>query len=140
MPDTLKIGLPLLAVFGSLCGFFIWQLVSRLRSLASGIAAEGRCVRCYSTENTDRETVWHHVYGFTTREGQYVEFEEDAMLMEVGQVVTIHYRSANPASSATTVGIEGTWSPLIINIFSILILGFFALMGVMMVWDGISNL
>ncbi|WP_143587573.1 hypothetical protein [Streptomyces alboverticillatus] len=73
MNEALTMGLLFLAVFGSFCGFLTWQLVSRLLSLFGGIAVEGRCVRRYSAESSDNGTSWHHVYGFTTRDGRYVE-------------------------------------------------------------------
>ncbi|MBH1937672.1 DUF3592 domain-containing protein [Streptomyces sp. AV19] len=136
MTTPLIIGLLLLAAFGSFCGFLTWQLVGRLRSLVSGIAVEGRCVRRYSTESSENGTQWHHVYGFTTEDGRYVEFEEDALFMAQGQVVTVRYRPGNPARSATVMGRGGAWSPLFGQLFGICVTGMFSLLGVVFVWIG----
>ncbi|MEV4506678.1 DUF3592 domain-containing protein [Streptomyces klenkii] len=139
MNQALTIGLLVLAAFGSFCGFLTWQLVSRLLSLFRGISVQGRCVRRYSTESSDNGTSWHHVYGFTTQDGQYVEFEEDAMFMAQGQTVTVHYRASNPVRSATVMGRGGAWSPLFGQLFGIFVTGMFTLLGVAFVWIGISK-
>ncbi|MBZ6475284.1 DUF3592 domain-containing protein [Streptomyces griseocarneus] len=136
MNEALTMGLLVLAVFGSGCAFLTWQLVGRLLSLFGGIAVEGRCVRRYSTESSENGTQWHHVYGFTTQEGQYVEFEEDAMFMAQGQVVTVRYRPAKPARSATIMGRGGAWSPLFGQLLGIFVTGMFTLLGVIWVWVG----
>lgn len=127
-------GLLILAAFGTFCGFLTWRLVSRLRSVVSGTAVEGRCVRRYSTESSDGGSNWHHVYGFTTLEGQYIEFEEDTLLMAQGQAVTVRYRPGNPARSATVMGRGGAWSPLFGQLFGIAVTGSFTLLGVLFVW------
>ncbi|MET8685081.1 hypothetical protein ABZV77_12775 [Streptomyces sp. NPDC004732] len=41
-------------------------------------------------------TYWHHVHGFTTLDGQYIEFEEDAVVLVQGYPVTVRYRPSNP--------------------------------------------
>lgn len=129
----LWVGLAILAAFGSFCGYLTWQLTGRLRSVVSGIAVGGLCVRRYRTEGSDGGSTWHHVYGFTTVDGQYVEFEEDALFMEQGQAVTVRYRPGNPARSATVMGSGGAWSPLFGHLFGILIAGAFTLLGILFV-------
>ncbi|MFD9488679.1 DUF3592 domain-containing protein [Streptomyces sp. NPDC059991] len=126
-------GLTILATFGSFCGCLTWQLTGRLHSVISGNAVEGRCVRRYWTEGSDGGSTWRHVHGFTTVDGQYVEFEEDALFMEQGQSVTVRYRPGNPARSATVMGRGGAWSPLFGHLFGILITGAFTLLGILFV-------
>lgn len=135
----LWMGLLLLATFGSFCGFLVWRLTERLRSVVSGTAVEGRCVRRYATESSDGGTSWHHVYGFTTVDGQYVEFEEDALLMAQGQAVTVRYRPGAPARSATVMGRGGAWSPLFGHLFGVLVTGSFTLLGALFVWLGFDG-
>ncbi|MFD7616079.1 DUF3592 domain-containing protein [Streptomyces sp. NPDC059802] len=131
----------LLATFGVLCGFLVRQLAGRLRSLLGGLVAEGVCVRRYSSEDSEGNTHWHHVYGFTTADGRYVEFEEDALLMAQGQAVTVRYRlGKNPAHTATVMGQGGAWSPLFGQLFGIGVSGCFTLLGLLFVWLGVGEL
>ncbi|GAA3709627.1 DUF3592 domain-containing protein [Streptomyces sp. NEAU-PBA10] len=131
----------LLATFGVLCGFLVRQLVGRLRSLFGGLVADGVCVRRYSSEGSEGNTYWHHVYGFTTADGRYVEFEEDALLMPQGQAVTVRYRlGKNPARTATVMGRGGAWSPLFGQLFGIFVSGCFAAFGVLSLWLGVEEL
>ncbi len=130
----LLLGILLLAACGTGCAYLSWQLMNRLRSVFSGIAVKGRCVRRYSTDSTDNGTQWHHVHGFTTLEGQYVEFEEDVMLLAEGDSLTVRYRSESPVLSATVIGPGGAWSPLFGQLFAVAITGMFALIGLLMVW------
>ncbi|MEU8887171.1 DUF3592 domain-containing protein [Streptomyces sp. NPDC048442] len=139
--EMLGFGVFLLATFGVLCGWLVWQLVERLRSMFGGLAAEGTCVRRYCTEGSDGGTFTHHVYGFTTSDGQYCEFEEDAVLMERGQAVTVRYRlGKNPAGTATVMGKGGAWSPLFGQLFGIGVSGCFVLLGVLFLWLGADEL
>ncbi|GGU33094.1 hypothetical protein GCM10010289_62920 [Streptomyces violascens] len=80
------------------------QPIGRLRTITNGIAVEGRCVRRYSSQGSEGNTYWHHVHGFTTLEGQYLVFEEDAMLLAQGDTVTVRYRPDNPARTAPSWG------------------------------------
>ncbi|MER0445340.1 DUF3592 domain-containing protein [Streptomyces sp. Edi4] len=127
-------GILLTAVAGPGCAYLSWQLWNRLRSVFGGIAVEGRCVRRYSTDSADSGTQWHHVHGFTTLEGQYVEFEEDVMLLAEGDSLTVRYRPENPARSATVMGPGGAWSPLFGQLLGITVTGVFALFGLLLVW------
>lgn len=95
---------------------------------------QGRCIRRYSSEGSEGNTYWHHVHGFTTPEGQYVEFEKDAVLVAQGDTVTVRYRPSNPARTATLMGPGGTWSPLLGSLFGILISGIFKLFGPLFVF------
>ncbi|MFJ8139375.1 DUF3592 domain-containing protein [Streptomyces sp. NPDC096013] len=68
----------------------------------SGLTAEGRCLRTYTTTSgggdTMVSTTLHHVYEFTTREGSTVRFEEQngpGTVLE-GDIVTIHYTAEHP--------------------------------------------
>ncbi|MFD7339211.1 DUF3592 domain-containing protein [Streptomyces violascens] len=128
------VGLGILAAFGTLSFFLTRQLIGRLRTIMNGIAVEGRCVRRYSSQGSEGNTYWHHVHGFTTLEGQYLEFEEDAMLLAQGDTVTVRYRPDNPARTATIMGRGGSWSPLFGSLFGILISGMFTLLGVLFVF------
>ncbi len=127
-------GILLIVLAGAGCAYLSWQLMNRLRSVFSGIAVQGRCVRRYSTDSMDSGTQWHHVHGFTTLEGQYVEFEEDVLLLAEGDSLTVRYRPENPARSATVMGPGGAWSPLFGQLFGIMITGLFALFGLVLVW------
>lgn len=128
-------GIFCLAAFGTLLFFLGRQLVGRLLSIFRGVAVQGACVKRYSSEGSEGNTYWHHVYGFTTVEGQYIEFEEDAMFMAQGQEVTVRYRpqAGNVARSATVMGPGGTWSPLFGQLFGITISGIFVLFGLLFV-------
>jgi hypothetical protein len=130
-------GIFCLAAFGTLCFFLSRQLVGRLLSIFRGVAVQGECVKVYSSEGSEGNTYWHHVYGFTTLEGQYIEFEEDAMFMAQGQEVTVRYRpvakAERVARTATVMGRGGAWSPLFGQLFGVAISGIFVLFGMLFV-------
>ncbi|MFF2508303.1 DUF3592 domain-containing protein [Streptomyces sp. NPDC058067] len=72
------------------------------RAWASGLTAEARCLRAYTTTSRDsdghRSTTQHHVYEFTPGGGQPVRFEEaygPATTVQ-GDVVTVHYTADRP--------------------------------------------
>jgi hypothetical protein len=81
------------------------KLVDRDRQLraawASGLVAEARCVRSYTTTSghDDRtSTTLHHVYEFVTRDGRTVRFEEaggPGTIIE-GDIVSVHYIAERP--------------------------------------------
>ncbi|KOU43583.1 DUF3592 domain-containing protein [Streptomyces sp. WM6378] len=136
--ELLVIGLIGLATFGLLCAVLVRQLADRLRSVFGGLVADGVCVRRYSSEGN---THWHHVYGFTTADGRYLEFEEDAAFMAQGQAVTVRYRPGrNPERTATVMGQGGAWSPLFGHLFGITITGCFTLLAVLFIWLGLDEL
>ncbi|MEV7198155.1 DUF3592 domain-containing protein [Streptomyces sp. NPDC093510] len=73
------------------------------RAWSSGLTAEARCLRTYTTTSGgDRiSTTLHHVYEFTTREGRPVRFEEEngpATTVE-GDIVTVHYAAGRPEAA-----------------------------------------
>ncbi|MFI0978125.1 hypothetical protein ACH4SP_14145 [Streptomyces sp. NPDC021093] len=139
--EMVGFGVFLLATFGVLCGWLVWQLVGRFRSMFGGLVAEGTCVRRYFTEGSEGGSHTHHVYGFTTSDGRYCEFEEDALFVQQGQAVTVRYRlGKNPARTATVMGRGGVWSPLFGQLFGITITGAFTLFGLLMVVLGVDKL
>ncbi|MFE2514357.1 DUF3592 domain-containing protein [Streptomyces mirabilis] len=73
------------------------------RAWNSGLIAEGRCLRAYTTTSgggadTSVSTTLHHVYEFMTRDGRTVRFEEPngpATIVE-GDIVPVHYIAERP--------------------------------------------
>lgn len=81
--------------------FFAYRLVrqwARLRGAwRSGLTAEARCLRTYTTTHGGGDsrvrTVLHHVYEFTAGDGRVVRFEEaggPGTTLE-GDIVVVHY-------------------------------------------------
>lgn len=68
------------------------------RAWGSGLTAEARCLRTYTTVSgghgdTSVHTTLHHVYEFTARDGRVIRFEEEGgpgTTVE-GDFVTVHY-------------------------------------------------
>ncbi|MET7609273.1 DUF3592 domain-containing protein [Streptomyces avermitilis] len=77
---------------------------------------------------TPRLTCRHHVHDFPTLDAQYLEFEEDALMLAQGDAVTVRYRPEAPARTAATMGRGGSWSPLFGSLIGILISGLFTLL------------
>ncbi|WP_416982768.1 DUF3592 domain-containing protein [Streptomyces sp. T028] len=88
--------------------FAMYTVISRsrraTRAWGSGLTAEARCLRTYTTTRTSSgehrrvTTVLHHVYEFTTREGRTVRFEEEngpGTTLE-GDIVTVFYPADRP--------------------------------------------
>ncbi|WP_217208361.1 DUF3592 domain-containing protein [Streptomyces sp. AC550_RSS872] len=72
------------------------------RAWSSGLTAEARCLRTYTTTrgggDSSVRTALHHVYEFTTRDGRGVRFEEEGgpgTIVE-GDIVTVHYVADRP--------------------------------------------
>ncbi|EFL32369.1 conserved hypothetical protein [Streptomyces viridochromogenes DSM 40736] len=72
------------------------------RAWSSGLTAEARCLRTYTTTSgggdSSVHTTLHHVYAFTTRDGRGVRFEErggPGTTLE-GDIVTVHYPADRP--------------------------------------------
>jgi len=95
---------PLLMICGAV--FMLIKAFGRSRDMRSawnsGLTAEARCLRTYTTTSgggeTQVSTTLHHVYEFTTREGRGVRFEESngsATVVE-GDIVTVHYAAEHP--------------------------------------------
>lgn len=80
-----------------------WQLSSAWNS---GLTAEGRCLRTYTTtsgggRDTAVHTTLHHVYEFTTRDGRAVRFDETGgpATVVVGDTVTVYYTPGREAGA-----------------------------------------
>ncbi|TGA86227.1 DUF3592 domain-containing protein [Streptomyces sp. MZ04] len=73
------------------------------RAWSSGLTAEARCLRTYTTTSRSSDsghtmTTVHHVYEFTPSGGRAVRFEEEngpATTVE-GDFVTVHYTADRP--------------------------------------------
>jgi len=72
------------------------------RAWASGLTAEARCLRAFTTTRRDsdghRSTTQHHVYEFTAADGRPVRFEEAngrATTVE-GDIVLVYYTADRP--------------------------------------------
>ncbi len=71
------------------------------RAWGSGLTAEARCLRTYTTTSGHRDhvsTTLHHVYEFVTRDGRTVRFEEEngpATVVQ-GDIVTVYYTPDRP--------------------------------------------
>ncbi|MET9394213.1 DUF3592 domain-containing protein [Streptomyces sp. NPDC006624] len=72
------------------------------RAWNSGLTAEARCLRTYTTTSgggdSSVRTTLHHVYEFTARDGRGVRFEErggPGTTLE-GDIVTVHYPADRP--------------------------------------------
>ncbi|GHE61246.1 hypothetical protein GCM10018785_32870 [Streptomyces longispororuber] len=70
----------------------------------SGLSARGRCLRAYTTTsghggtNGRVSTTLHHVYEFTTHDGDVIRFDEEngpSTTVE-GDVVTVYYAAGRP--------------------------------------------
>lgn len=96
---------PALIAVTALCIAFgaVRRTVELRLAWRSGLTAEARCLRAYTTQNRDTEgrsagSTQHHVYEFTPRGGQTVRFEErggPATVLE-GDIVVVHYTAARP--------------------------------------------
>ncbi|MEW2389665.1 DUF3592 domain-containing protein [Streptomyces venezuelae] len=88
--------------------FMAAQVVRRSTQLSrawnSGLTAEARCLRTYTTTSGSDDSVsttLHHVYEFLTHEGRSVRFEEEdgpATTVE-GDIVTVHYTAESPEAA-----------------------------------------
>ncbi|MCI3930885.1 DUF3592 domain-containing protein [Streptomyces sp. AN091965] len=71
------------------------------RAWGSGLTAEARCLRTYTTTSGHGDhvsTTLHHVYEYVTRDGRTVRFEEEdgpGTVLE-GDVVTVYYAPERP--------------------------------------------
>lgn len=72
------------------------------RAWTSGLTAEARCLRTYTTTSGGGDsmvhTTLHHVYEFMTREGRVVRFDEGGgpgTILE-GDIVTVRYAADRP--------------------------------------------
>ncbi|MEU2283262.1 DUF3592 domain-containing protein [Streptomyces sp. NPDC013178] len=102
--EALFLAVPSIMIAGLLVAAF--TVVRRSRSVTrawgSGLTAEARCLRSYTTTSGGGDhrvsTTLHHVYEFTTRDGRAVRFEEangPGTTVE-GDIVTVHYTADRP--------------------------------------------
>jgi hypothetical protein len=95
---------PLLII--GIVAFAAYTVIRRARDVSSawssGLTAEARCLRMYTTSSgggdTSVRTTLHHVYEFATREGRVVRFDEaggPGTIVE-GDIVTVHYAGDRP--------------------------------------------
>ncbi|MFF0157468.1 DUF3592 domain-containing protein [Streptomyces sp. NPDC005263] len=95
---------PLLMIGG--LSFAAYTVIRRARDVSSawnsGLTAEARCLRAYTTASgggdTSVHTTLHHVYEFATREGRVVRFDETGgpgTTIE-GDIVTVRYAADRP--------------------------------------------
>lgn len=100
---------PLLLIAVAVCGAVVVLRRSRQvsRAWSSGITAEARCVRSYTTTNGGGDsmvrTTLHHVYEFTTRDGRVIRFDEEGgpSTTVEGNIVTVHYLPDRPDRART---------------------------------------
>ncbi|MFF5366489.1 DUF3592 domain-containing protein [Streptomyces sp. NPDC013187] len=83
------------------------------RAWNSGLTAEARCLRTYTTTSgggdSSVRTTLHHVYEFTTRDGRGVRFEEHGgpgTTLE-GDIVTVHYPADRPEHATARPPAQG---------------------------------
>jgi hypothetical protein len=98
--DLFFYAIPSLILAGVLCGvYFIVRRSLRIRrAWNSGLTAEARCLRMFTTTHggsgdSSVHTTLHHVFEFTARDGRVVRFEEEdgpATILE-GDFVTAYY-------------------------------------------------
>ncbi|MEU5597333.1 DUF3592 domain-containing protein [Streptomyces sp. NPDC020298] len=93
------------------------RLIGRSRQISnawnSGLTAEARCLRSYTTTSgggdTSVTTTMHHVYEFTTHDGRTVRFDETngpATTLE-GDFVTVHYLPDRPEKATAHAPARG---------------------------------
>lgn len=120
--------LPVLATFTVV---YTRQLRSKLRTARTGLVTTGHCVRVYFTQSGPGVANYgppmrNHVFGFTTRSGEWVEFEESVAHQEEGAPVSVHYQPEDPRRTATTSGSNG--SSLVFDVLAVVGFGFFTLL------------
>ncbi|WP_171112969.1 MULTISPECIES: DUF3592 domain-containing protein [unclassified Streptomyces] len=106
---------PLLLIAVAVCGAVVVLRRSRQvsRAWSSGITAEARCVRSYTTTNGGGDsmvrTTLHHVYEFTTRDGRVIRFDEEGgpSTTVEGDIVTVHYLPDRPERATARVPAPG---------------------------------
>ncbi|MEW2051510.1 DUF3592 domain-containing protein [Streptomyces sp. NPDC005476] len=107
--------IPLLLIALAVYGAVVVLRRSRQVSSAwsSGITAQARCVRSYTTTNRSGDsmvrTTLHHVYEFTTRDGRVIRFDEtDGPSTRIeGDIVTVHYLPVRPELATAKVPAPG---------------------------------
>ncbi|MET7683631.1 DUF3592 domain-containing protein [Streptomyces sp. NPDC005423] len=108
---------PLLLIGLAVCGAVVVLRRARQVSSAwsSGITAEARCIRSYTTTSSSSSgdssvrTTLHTVYEFTTRDGRVIRFDEtDGPSTRVeGDIVTVHYLPEHPERATAKLPAPG---------------------------------
>lgn len=106
--------IPLLLIALAVYGAVVVLRRSREVSSAwsSGITAEARCIRSYTTTSRSGDnvrTTLHHVYEFTARDGRVIRFDETGgpSTRVEGDVVTVHYVPERPEHATAKVPAPG---------------------------------
>ncbi|MET9914417.1 DUF3592 domain-containing protein [Streptomyces sp. NPDC006476] len=99
-----------LAVYGAVVVLRRSRQVSRAWS--SGITADARCIRSYTTTSRSGDSVrttLHHVYEFATRDGRGIRFDETGgpSTRVEGDIVTVHYLPEHPERATAKVPAPG---------------------------------
>ncbi|MCQ9133602.1 MULTISPECIES: DUF3592 domain-containing protein [Streptomyces] len=105
------------AVMAAFVSLAIVRVLVRSRRIArawgSGLTAEARCLRSYTTVsgggNTMVSTNLHQVFEFTARDGRVVRFEETngpGTILE-GDIVTVHYAADRPEGATVKAPARG---------------------------------
>ncbi|MEV5525701.1 DUF3592 domain-containing protein [Streptomyces prunicolor] len=106
---------PVLIIVVVLCGAVavIRRARATSRAWSSGLTAEARCLRTYTTTSGGGETRvttrLNHVYEFATREGRAVRFEErggSGTVLE-GDIVTVYYTADHPERATAEAPARG---------------------------------
>lgn len=101
------------------------RTVQQVRGARSGVTAPARCVRVQerttATGSSGDRRAWH-VFAFTARDGQWVEFQDGGNKRYVeGARVTVRYDPADPHRTATLAG--SPRAALLEGVVSVLLMG-----------------
>ncbi|MFF4034070.1 DUF3592 domain-containing protein [Streptomyces sviceus] len=132
---------PLLII--GIVSFAAFTVIRRARDVSSawdsGLTAEARCLRTYTTTSgggdTSVHTTLHHVYEFATREGRVVRFDETGgpgTTLE-GDIVTVHYAAERPERATAKAPARGKLAAgtgCLLVFFGVIILFCLGFMGV----------
>jgi hypothetical protein len=113
--DAMFYAIPALIIVVLLCAAVavVRRARATSRAWSSGLTAEARCLRTYTTTSGGGETRvttrLNHVYEFTTREGRAVRFEErggPGTVVE-GDIVTAYYTADHPERATAQAPARG---------------------------------
>ena len=107
--------MPLLMI--GIVGFAAFAVIRRAQDVSSawnsGLTAQARCLRAYTTTsgggNTSVHTTLHHVYEFVTHEGRVVRFDEAGgpRMTVAGDIVIVHYAANRPERATAKAPARG---------------------------------
>ncbi|KOG36041.1 DUF3592 domain-containing protein [Streptomyces resistomycificus] len=108
--------MPPLLIIG-IVGVAAYAVIRRAQVVSSawnsGLTAQARCLRAYTTTsgggNTSVHTTLHHVYEFVTREGRVVRFDEGGgpRTTVEGDIVIVHYAAHHPERATAKAPARG---------------------------------